>query len=354
MDHLPKFILRWIAVSASLVVGPLVIVGANVSDYQKRLDKAHNDVEATISILQSGKHGIDITGLPKQLSANVRKTIPPVETIELRSSTVETQNAWLQEELDKLEKQSDTSEQIKTLSGISERLSSIEDRVKELVEATAAPRSKDEDKQKLNEILSREEYKKPEEKGKSLAQRWIDWFWDWLRSLFPERPNLPNVDPSAFQPLSVIIQVLVYGLVIGLVGFLIYKFAPVIVERFSRKEKRDSSSRVILGEHIDASRSALDLFAEAENFARQGDLRAAIRKGYIALLCDLADKRIIGLARYKTNRDYLRDLRKRSSLFTRMKLATGSFERHWYGFRTPEEKDWEEFREQYRSALNEL
>jgi len=354
VDHLSKFILRWIAVSAAVILAPMLVLSADISDYQKRLGKAHNDIEATISILQSGKRGIDITDLPKQLSASVRKTIPPIETIELHSTTVDTQNAWLQEELDKFEKQSDTAEQIKTLSGISERLSSIEDRVKELVEATAATRSKDEDKQKLNEILSREEYKKPDEKGKSLAQRWLDWFWDWLRSLFPDRPNLPNVDPSAFQPLSVIIQVLVYGLVIGLIGFLIYKFAPVIIERFSRKEKKESSTRVILGEHIDASRSASDLFAEAESFARAGDLRAAIRKGYIALLCDLADKRIIGLARYKTNRDYLRDVRKWSSLFTRMKLATGSFERHWYGFKTPEEKDWEEFREQYRSALNEL
>ena len=165
---------------------------------------------------------------------------------------------------------------------------------------------------------------------------------------------MPAVDPSGFQPLSVVIQVLVYGLVIGLIGFLIYKFAPLIAERFGRKQKKERSSRVILGEHIDASRSASDLFAEAEGFARQGDLRAAIRKGYIALLCDLADKKVIGLARHKTNRDYLRDVRKRTPLFARMRNATGSFERHWYGFRTPEEKDWEEFREQYHSALNEL
>lgn len=340
--------------SATLFIVSVSVMASTVSDYQNRLDKAHNDVESMISILQSGKRGTDIEDMIERMSAGIRKTIPSNETVELPGTTVETQNGWLQTELGKFEHEPDRAEQIKILSDISEQLSSVENRVKELAAATSGSRTKDEDKQKLNEILSREEYQKPDDKGKSAFQVWLEWFIDWLQSLFPDRPNLPNVDPAGFQPLSVVIQVLVYGLVIGLVGFLIYKFAPVIVERFSRKKKRESSSRVILGEHIDGSRSASDLFAEAESFARQGDLRGAIRKGYIALLCDLSDRKVIGLARHKTNRDYLRDVRKRTSLFDRMKRATGSFERHWYGFRTPEQKDWEEFREQYRSALNEI
>jgi len=354
VNRLRKFFFSWITAAVLFLIPSIVVMAGTLSDYQSRLEKAHNDVESIIALLQSGKRGTDISELTKQIVTRVRKAIPAVETVELRSTTIETQNGWLQDDLTKFDQQSETAERIKILSGISERLSSIEDHVKELADASAGSRTKDEDKQKLNEILSREEYKKPDEKDKSLAQRWLDWFADWLRSLLPNRPNLPNVDPSGFKPLSVVIQVLVYGLVIGLIGFLIYKFAPVIAERFGRKQKKEKTSRVILGEHIEASRSASDLFAEAEGFARQGDLRAAIRKGYIALLCDLADKKIIGLARHKTNRDYLRDVRKRTSLFAPMKHATGSFERHWYGFRTPEEKDWEEFRQQYHSALNEL
>jgi hypothetical protein len=146
----------------------------------------------------------------------------------------------------------------------------------------------------------------------------------------------------------------IYGLVIAVVAFLIYKFAPLVAQRFRTREKKEKKSRMSLGEHIDASASAHDLFAEAERMARAGDLRGAIRKGYIALLCDLADRKVIGLARHKTNRDYLRDVRKQSALFERMKLATGSFERHWYGFRTPHTADWDDFREQYRKAVSEV
>jgi len=175
---------------------------------------------------------------------------------------------------------------------------------------------------------------------------------DWLRDIFP-RSNIAPVDAGGFQPLSVILQVVIYALVIGAVGFLIYKFAPAIAQRFRKRESQEKTSRVILGEHIDDMTSSTDLFSEAERLARNGDLRGAIRKGYVALLCDLADRKVIGLARHKTNRDYLRDVRQRSSLFERVKRATGSFERHWYGFRTPSPKDWEEFTEQYRAAVSE-
>lgn len=336
-----------------ILFAPLIAVGSTLADYLSRIDVAHKDAESMVSALQTGSPGTYQEQYLQQKASHIRKTIPINENVDLNSSTVETQNGWLQTELDKFEQESNKSERTKLLSGISERLGSISDEVKLLQNATAGDRSKDEDKQKLNEILSREEFKKPEDKGESFFQRWVNWFLTWIKSLFPDSPELPNVDRSGFQPLSVVIQIAVYALVIGLIGFLIYKFAPVIAERFSKREKKERASRVILGEHVDASTSATDLFAEAENFARQGDLRAAIRKGYIALLCDLADRKVIGLARHKTNRDYLRDVRKRAPLFARMKNATGSFERHWYGFRTPEPKDWEEFREQYRSAVNE-
>jgi hypothetical protein len=352
-DQCRNLILTIVAFAA-LLFAPTIAIGSTLSDYQSRFDAAHKDVESMISALQAGVPGAYQEQYLQQKVSHIRKTIPGSENVDLNSSTVETQNGWLFTELDKFGQESDKSERIKLLSGISERIGSIDNEVKLLQNATAGTRSKDEDKQKLNEILSREEYKKPEDKGESFFQRWVNWFFNWVRSLFPDSPVLPNVDRPGFQPLSVVIQVVVYALVIGLIGFLIYKFAPVIAERFSKREKKERTSRVILGEYIDESRSATDLFAEAENFARQGDLRAAIRKGYIALLCDLADRKVIGLARHKTNRDYLRDVRKRAPLFARMKNATGSFERHWYGFRTPEPKDWEEFREQYRSAVNEI
>ena len=84
-----------------------------------------------------------------------------------------------------------------------------------------------------------------------------------------------------------------------------------------------------------------------------GNLRAAIRKGYIAFLCELSDRRLIGLAQHKTNRDYLRDVRKKDALYQNMNGLTTSFERHWYGLETADEGDWQKFKENYQKAISE-
>jgi hypothetical protein len=80
-------------------------------------------------------------------------------------------------------------------------------------------------------------------------------------------------------------------------------------------------------------------------------LRGAIRKGYIAFLCELSDRKIIGLSQHKTNRDYLRDVRKKDDLYENMSGLTNNYERHWYGFDAAEEKDWEEFKVRYKQAV---
>jgi hypothetical protein len=304
-----------------------------------------------IGVLQGDSASPEVESYLMRTSADVRRSLPITEKIEISRGVIETSNGWLHSELDKFERDSFGNMRILILSAISERLAGIISHAEELERAGRSARSKDDDKQKLNEILSREEYQKPAASDESLFQRWLREFLEWLAGLFPR----PNISPSAsagLQPLALVLQVFIYGLIIALVGFLIYRFAPGVAARFSRREKETQSGRVILGERIEASASALDLFSEAESLARRGELRAAIRKGYIALLCDLADRKIIGLARHKTNRDYLREVRKRSSTFARMKNATGSFERHWYGFRDPRPDEWDEFIEQCRSALN--
>jgi hypothetical protein len=342
-------------VLASLLLIMLIsssVIASTVADYRKRIAAAQKTVETMTSIVEADATGPDYQAYLENAEKEIKASIPESERVEVDAATIETANGWLRKSFDQLHEAVSKSERLKILSSIGERLSGINASLKELGTATAAARSKDEDKQKLGEILRREEYQKPVDAEQSLFQKFIEWLVDWLRDIFP-RSNIAPVDAGGFQPLSVILQVIIYALVIGAVGFLIYKFAPSIAQRFRKRESEENTSRVILGEHIDDMTSSTDLFSEAERLARNGDLRGAIRKGYVALLCDLADRKVIGLARHKTNRDYLRDVRQRSSLFERVKRATGSFERHWYGFRTPSPKDWEEFTEQYRAAVSE-
>ena len=202
----------------------------------------------------------------------------------------------------------------------------------------------------LAEILRREEYQKPEVKDQSLFQKWWDAFWKWLMDLFPKPTITPQTAPD-LGSLKVLIQVLIYAAVIGVIGFLIYRFGPQLAGRFGYKPKEKKRDRVILGERIGEDESADDLFSEAERLAREGKLRDAIRKGYIAVLCELSDRKIIGLARHKTNRDYLGDVRKRSGLFENMSGLTGTYERNWYGLRPSQQDDWEDFRDRYKQTM---
>jgi hypothetical protein len=145
---------------------------------------------------------------------------------------------------------------------------------------------------------------------------------------------------------------ILYVLVLGVIAFLIRRFLPLFVKSFQSRQKKEKQDRVILGERLAENENAQNLFNEAENLARAGNLRGAIRKGYIALLCELSDRKIIGLSRHKTNRDYLRDVSKQHELYQNMSGLTLNFERHWYGFEDASEKDWEEFRNGYKSAVS--
>jgi hypothetical protein len=274
--------------------------------------------------------------------------IPPSESIETPTGGLETDNRWLASMLDQFEQETDQNQRRVVLTSVSERLLAISQSVNDLQTAIASERTKETDKQKLADILARQEYQKQQVKDESLFQKWLRNLLDWLAHVFPS----PAIGPGAaseFGSLRLVLQILILALVVGLIGYLVYKFVPF--KRSSRKTKREKTDRVVLGERIGADRSASDLFDEAEALAREGNLRSAIRKGYIALLCELSDRKLLGLAKYKTNRDYLGDVRKNARLFENMQDATGTYERSWYGSHTPQDRDWEAFRSTYARAL---
>ena len=152
--------------------------------------------------------------------------------------------------------------------------------------------------------------------------------------------------PGAAGFLSIIARVFVYALAVALIVFVVWRFAPLLINKVStRRKKRDvREARVVLGERLAPDESAADLLAEAERLARAGELRGAIRKAYIAVLCELGDRKLIRLAQHKTNRDYLNSVRDRDDLFGTLRPLTHDFERHWYGFAPATPADWDEYR----------
>ncbi len=317
---------------------------ATLNDYKQRIVSARQVLARLIENADKPSSSRDIEALGVLLPAS--------EKVEWPSGSVATDNAWLGVEADRLKAEPNAAKRLAMLTGIDERLAGILDAVEDLENAAAGERSKDDDKQKLAEILSREEYQKAQPKQESLFQKWWREFTEWLARQFP-RPEIPSEPSTGMGSLTFGLQVLVLLAVVVIVGFLIYKFAPAFASRISinKKEKRDA--RVILGERIEAHESSRDLLAEAERLAREGDLRGAIRKGYIAVLCDLSDRKVINLARHKTNRDYLRDVRRNARLSDSMASLTKTFERSWYGLTPARGEEWEIFRNTCRQTVTE-
>lgn len=327
-----------------LLVAAAHTMAATPEDYFARVVKA----EAAVYRVISG--GATVAESPEAFAAEIKSILPETERIQWNGGSVETANAWLHQDLDQMVAAGSDSERRDIARRIRERLAGIAS-----VEDPSAPAAtKDAAKQKLDEILSRPEYQKPEAAEESLFQRWWREFLEWVASLFPRRPDVDAPSVSGIGSIQYVLQAVILLLVVGLVVFLIYKFAPLIRRRARAGGSDGDRNRVILGERIGADESATTIFSEAELLASRGDLRGAIRKGYVAVLCELADRKAVRLARHKTNRDYARDLANRRPLIDTFKTMTGRFERSWYGLQAAGPQDWEAFRDEYRRAVEQV
>lgn len=322
---------------------------ATLADYRHRVSEA----VAVIARFRVPNAHQD-PSLPEQsASTNLDRLVellPAKETVLLDGQTVTVDNAWLGEALRDYEKTNRTqAERGEELKRIEERLRALNAHLDEMTRAEAAKNDKDGDKGRLAEILRRPDYNKPvAATGESALARWWERFMRWLASLFP---NVKPIQPGSSSFLSGLAQILVVTIALAGIAFLIWKLAPRYLRNRRNRKKQKREARIVLGEHLEPDQTAADLLAQAELLARSGDLRGAIRKAYIALLCELGDRKIVSLAQHKTNRDYLNSVRERVHLYSSMRQLTNSFELHWYGFQAPAENDWNDFRSGYQKAL---
>jgi len=324
---------------------------ATLAEYRENITHLKEDLDAVMNP-EEDSTDVENREFETSMLGEFPEMLPAKDQVEWQGATFEINNQWIYDALQRLKKEPPSSPKRQAIFvEIRERLAALENKLDELENPpTAVNSSKDEDKRKLAEILRRVEYQKPEEKQESAIEKLTAQIIDWIARMFP-RPNISPSVISGFQSLSFVLQMVLYAVILGIIGFVIYRFAPFLFNKYRAKEKREKKDRVILGERVAANETAQHLFEEAENLARAGNLRGAIRKGYIALLCELSDKKIIGLSQHKTNRDYLRDIRQQNELYKNMSGLTVNYERHWYGFETVEEKDWEEFRSGYRRTV---
>jgi Domain of unknown function (DUF4129) len=332
---------------ALLLIGAVALRAATLADYASRVSRAITLIENVQRAYEheSGRFS------PEQIAAAnltlVRQQLPEKETVKLAGQTISVNNSWLYPALSEFEKSNSSSERREVIARIGERLRAIHEHLQELEKATnTAATDKDGEKGRLAEILRRPEYLRTAPEGSALESL-LDRFLRWLNKLIP---HPKPIRPGGSTLVSNLAQIVIVALCLGAIALLIWRFGPRLLSG-RRKKKTKREARIVLGERLEADQTAADLLAQAELLAREGNLRAAIRKAYIALLCELGDRKIISLAQHKTNRDYLNSVRDKASLYASMRKLTSSFELHWYGFVPANENDWNEFRAAYKSTL---
>lgn len=341
--HLRTNGLAFAASFAILLLSGAAVRASTLEDYNARVVTA----VAILEDYQRNQTGHGQNGIRLNVDY-VRQLLPAEESVAFEGQTIKIDNSWLENSLKEFEESNKAADRIVIVARMKERLQAIQQHVQRLRDATTRPADKDAEKGRLAEILRRPEYVPAPPQGNAMEQI-IDRILRWLSRLFPQSKPIQR---GSSQFVANAAQIVIIAVCVGLIVLIIWRYGPRLVSG-RRKKKKTREPRIVLGETLDPDQSAADLMAQADGLARQGNLRAAIRKAYIALLCELADRKLISLAQYKTNRDYLNAVRDKGSLYTSMRKLTNIFEMHWYGLVPAGDAEWDEFRNGYRKIFRD-
>jgi hypothetical protein len=174
--------------------------------------------------------------------------------------------------------------------------------------------------------------------GKTI-DRWLSKIEDWLEKLAPHRspPRREIGSDTGWIPR---VQVLIFILLAAITCIL----AVLLWRVWRRRRKQDIEIAVeevvptpdITDEHVDAGELPEDgWLAMAKDLMEKGQLRLALRAIYLASLACLAENELLMIAKFKSDRDYERELKRREhaipDLVTAFTENVGLFERAWYG-----------------------
>ncbi len=337
---------RWL-LTALLLIVPATASAETLrsEDYQKELQRAIASLESLQKINETEAPDYYQEQF-NQTTASVREALPEKQSVQASDEVCEVDNSWLHSALED-SKGLTPEKRSARLEQLIDRLKALEQRVEYQRRPATENDNKVYTKGKLESILARPEYA-TEERGPNALTRLLQDLIRWLQQFLP---GPIRMSPGRSNWVTVVAQVVVL-----IVAFLVVLYVVrILLRRFGGKRgkraRKKRKARIVLGEQLKPEDTSTDLLTEAEALARQGELRAAIRKAYIALLVELGDRKVITLAQYKTNRDYLNSVRNNSVLHSNMRGLTDSFERHWYGFDEATENDWRNFRSRYQAAL---
>ncbi len=167
--------------------------------------------------------------------------------------------------------------------------------------------------------------------------KWVKAVIEWLNNLWPETDQTSESTETNWMDSA---RNLVYVLLTILVGILVVLFWRTWQRRRTRQVDIVSepvpSTPDLTDEEIDAGELPPNRWLTlAKEMMSEGSLQLAMRALYLATLAHLAECEIITIAKYKSNRDYEQELRRRihehKELIAHFSTNVRAFDKSWYG-----------------------
>jgi hypothetical protein len=177
----------------------------------------------------------------------------------------------------------------------------------------------------------------------SMLRKWarvtLDWLQKVLRKLFSRPQTFSSGTGYSGYGWIMSVEILLYGLVaVAIAALVIFLYRVWCGRRESPTAVAEAIFPVpdVADENIRADQLPEDGWTKlARELLERGEFRLAMRAFYLASLSHLAAQNLIGIARFKSNRDYERELRRRAHSFPNLLSVFGdnvfAFERVWYG-----------------------
>ena len=326
---------RSVATGLLLLLSASGAAAADVKDYHQRLSQAAEQVR----VMVVAEDGLEDT---EEGVRQVKRLLPKSESVETGSQIVTIDNGWLHEMLTRYEAEQNRRKRMEQLTEIAARLGALEEHLTRLQEGRPEPEAGD-PRERIREVLSRPPYREKTDSPisafiKDTRRKVIKFIEDVLRKIFGGVFG----QGSGASVLYLVLIVIAVGSALILAVRMFRGRGPV-----KKKDRR----RTVLGEEIEAGVTSADLAASALAAARAGDFRSAIRKLYISLLYEFAERDLIEIEAHVTNREYLARISRFAALAPSMRFLTDRFDYFWYGMFPSSEADFKEYMERYSEAM---
>ncbi len=309
---------------------------AQESNYLERLRYAVEEIRA----IKTGDVESDET------VKDVKDALPASEQVQIGQQTMMVDNRWLHTLLDEYAAETDKKARRAKLDEADTRLESLIDHVTNLTDEVEGNAPADA-KERVRRILSSPQFALKQEsalskKIKEIRQQIRDFLRDLINRIFTALFGAGEQANWFFRALVVAGIVLMIFLVVRM------------IRRYRRNPARKrTGKRTVLGEEIEEGVTAAELAEAAIAAARAGDFRTGVRKLYIALLYELAERKIVDLEPNYTNRDYLSRVAKFNALLPPMRYMTDLFDHCWYGMFQSSEEEFSNYLRSYQEALRQ-